>query len=135
MTTRNPHAVPRDPLKLAIGEGASGTGVRPWWLQRLTALALVPLSLWFLFFLGSALGGTYLEVRAAIGAPLPTLLLITFVVCLFWHGVLGLDVIIDDYVHSSALNFALRIATRFSASLIVLASVLAVLAIWLRIQD
>lgn len=131
MSAQLEHAVRPNPVKTAIGAGASGTGFHHWWLQRLTAVALVPLSLWFLFFIVDLGSANYAQVLAAVGEPINALLLIVLVICAFWHGVLGLDVIVQDYVHTPALDLGLRIATRFGAVIAVLASVMAVLTIWL----
>ena len=90
----------RTPLKVARGNGASGTGVHHWWIQRVTAIALIPLSIWFLFLVGGLLHATYPEVLASIAQPVHAIFLIVLSVCLFWHGALGLQVIIEDYVHS-----------------------------------
>lgn len=121
----------RDPLKVARGLGSSKTGVRHWWLQRVTAVALVPLSIWFLFLMADVIRADYPMVMAAIGQPVHAIFLIVFVVCLFWHGALGLQVIIEDYVHTRWLETALQIALRFGALLGALACVMAVLAVWL----
>ncbi len=122
----------RTPLKVARGAGSSKTGVRHWWVQRVTAIALVPLSIWFLFVLGAVLHATdYASVVATIGQPANALFLIFFSVCIFWHGALGLQVIIEDYVHTRWLEVTLQIALRFGACLGVLACVMAVLAVWL----
>jgi succinate dehydrogenase / fumarate reductase membrane anchor subunit len=121
----------RDPLKVARGLGASGSGVRAWWLQRVTAVALVPLSIWFLFLMGGTLHADYPVVLATIAQPVHAISLIVFVVCLFWHGALGLQVIIEDYVHTRWLETTLQIALRFGALLGALAAVMAVLAVWL----
>jgi len=122
----------RAPLKVARGMGSSKGGVHHWWLQRLTAVALVPLSIWFLFLLSGLINADYPAVSENIAQPLHTFLLIVFVVCLFWHGALGLDVVIGDYVHTRWLEVALQISLRFGAFLCTLASVMAILAIWLR---
>ncbi|HET9818594.1 MAG TPA: succinate dehydrogenase, hydrophobic membrane anchor protein [Rhodanobacteraceae bacterium] len=122
----------RTPLKVARGLGSSRTGVRPWWLQRVTAVALVPLSIWFLFLLGGMLhDASYPDVVATIAQPVHAIFLIVFAVCLFWHGALGLQVIIEDYVHTRWLEMTLQIALRFGALLGALACVMAVLAVWL----
>ena len=120
----------RTPLKVARRLGASGSGVHHWWLQRVTAIALVPLSIWFLFFLGAMVHASYPMVLAAIAQPVRAMLLIVLSVGLFWHGALGLQVIIEDYVHTRWLEVTLQIALRFGAWLGALACVLAVLAIW-----
>lgn len=121
----------RDPLKVARGLGASRSGVRPWWLQRVTAVALVPLSIWFLFLMGGVLHADYPTVLATIAQPVHAIFLIVFVVCLFWHGALGLQVIIEDYVHTHWIAMTLQIALRFGAMLAALAGVMAILAGWL----
>ena len=121
----------RDPLKVARRLGSSKSGVHHWWLQRVTAVALVPLSIWFLFLMGGALRVDYPTVLAVIAQPVHAIFLIVFVVCLFWHGALGLQVIIEDYVHTRWLETTLQIALRFGALLGALAGVMAVLAVWL----
>lgn len=121
----------RTPLKVARGQGASGTGVHHWWLQRVTAVALIPLSIWFLFLLAGLVGGGYTSVLSAIGQPVHAVLLIVLSVTAFWHGQLGLQVIIEDYVHTRWLEVTLQIALRFGAVLGALACVMAVLSVWL----
>ena len=122
----------RTPLKVAHRLGSSRSGVHHWWLQRLTAIALVPLSIWFLYFAGGLVHAGYPMVLAAIGQPVPAILLIVLSVSLFWHGALGLQVIIEDYVHTRWLELTLQIALRFGAVFAALACVLAVLSIWLN---
>ena len=121
----------RTPLKVARGLGSSKTGVHHWWLQRVTAVALIPLSIWFLFLLGGMVQADYGAVMATIGKPVHAIFLIMFVTCLFWHGALGLQVIIEDYVHTRWLAVTLQIALRFGALLGALACVMAVFAVWL----
>ena len=121
----------RTPLKIARRWGSSKSGVHHWWLQRVTAIALVPLSIWLLFFMGDLVHAGYPTVLAAIAQPVHAILLIVLSVCLFWHGALGLQVVIEDYVHSRWVEVTLQIALRFGAILGALACVLAVLAIWL----
>lgn len=121
----------RNPLKVALGLGSSHGGVHHWWLQRVTAVALIPLTIWFLFFIGGLVDASYPAVVAAIAQPVHALLLIVLSVTLFWHGVLGLQVVIEDYVHTRWLEVTLQLALRFGAILGALACVLAVLAVWL----
>ncbi len=121
----------RDPLKVALGRGSSHSGVHHWWLQRVTAVALIPLSIWFLFFIGGLADSGYHAVLVSMGQPVHALLLIVLSGALYWHGMLGLQVIIGDYVHTRWLEVTLQIALRFGAILGALACVLAVLAVWL----
>ncbi|HEX7325100.1 MAG TPA: succinate dehydrogenase, hydrophobic membrane anchor protein [Rhodanobacteraceae bacterium] len=122
----------RTPLKVARGMGSSKTGVHHWWLQRITAVALVPLTIWFLFYIGGLMGADYAAVVASVAQPVHAIFLIVLAVCMFWHGGLGLQVIIEDYVHTRWLELTLQIALRFGALLGALACVLAVLSVWLR---
>ena len=120
----------RTPLKIARGLGSSKSGVHHWWLQRVSAIALIPLSIWLLFLMGDLMHASYPAVLATIGQPVHAILLIVLSVCLFWHGALGLQVIIEDYVHTRWLEVTLQIALRFGAVVGALACVLAVLAIF-----
>ncbi|MBV6273247.1 succinate dehydrogenase, hydrophobic membrane anchor protein [Alcaligenaceae bacterium CGII-47] len=124
----------RTPLKVARRLGSSKSGVHHWWLQRVTAIALIPLSIWVLFFMGTLIHASYPMVLAAIAQPVHATLLIVLSLSLFWHGALGLQVIIEDYVHTRWLELTLQIALRFGALLAALACVLAVLAIWLGVD-
>ena len=122
----------RTPLKIARALGSSKSGVHHWWLQRVTAIALIPLSIWFLFLMGDLVQASYPTVLAVIAQPVHAGLLIALGVCLFWHGALGLQVVIEDYVHTRWLEITLQIALRFGAIVGALACVLAILAIWLH---
>lgn len=122
----------RTPLKIARGLGSSRSGVHHWWLQRVTAVALIPLSIWFLFLLGDLVHARYPIVLGTLAQPTNAIALIVLSACLFWHGALGLQVVIEDYVHTRWLEITLQIALRFGAIVGALACVLAVVAIWLR---
>ncbi|TAM10636.1 MAG: succinate dehydrogenase, hydrophobic membrane anchor protein [Nevskiaceae bacterium] len=119
------------PLKTALGAGASHTGVHYWWLQRLTAIALIPLSLWFLFFASALVGIDYAGVLALIANPIHALLLICLTICLYWHGAIGLQVITEDYIHSRPLEMMLKVGIRLGAAVGCLACVMAILSVWL----
>ncbi|MGH8090317.1 MAG: succinate dehydrogenase, hydrophobic membrane anchor protein [Rudaea sp.] len=116
----------RTPLKNVRGLGSAQSGVRHWWLQRLTAVALVPLSLWFLWLCAGLVRADYATVRAAIAQPVHAVLLVALVVSLFWHGALGLQVVIEDYIHTRWQEFALQIAVRFGAFLVAVACLFAI---------
>lgn len=111
------HDALRTPLKNARGLGSAQSGVRHWWLQRITAVALVPLSLWLLWLCAGLAHADYATVRTMIGQPVHAVLLAVLVVSLFWHGALGLQVIIEDYVHTRWREVALQVAVRFGAFL------------------
>lgn len=119
----------RDPLKTARGLGSSHSGVSHWWTQRVTAAALVLLGVWFVVTVLCLLHADYTTARAAVARPWNAVLLIAFMLTMFWHAVLGLQVVIEDYVHTHWKAVALLVAIKFLAVLGALASVLAVLRI------
>jgi succinate dehydrogenase / fumarate reductase membrane anchor subunit len=119
----------RDPLKIARGLGSSQSGVSHWWAQRLTAAALALLGVWFVITVLCLLHADYATARAAVAKPWNALLLIAFVLSMFWHAVLGLQVVVEDYVHTRWKEVVLLVAIKFLAVLGALASVLAVLRI------
>ncbi|TAL93718.1 MAG: succinate dehydrogenase, hydrophobic membrane anchor protein [Rhodanobacter sp.] len=119
----------RDPMKIARGLGSAQSGVDHWWVQRLTAAALVLLGIWFVVIVLRLLHADYATARAAVAQPWNALLLIAFVLTMFWHAVLGLQVVIEDYVHTRWKEVVLLVAIKFLAVLGALAGVLAVLRI------
>lgn len=119
----------RHPLKVARGLGSSQSGVGHWWLQRVTAAALVPLAIWFVILVLDLLHADYLTARATVARPWNALLLIAFVLTAFRHAVLGLQVVVEDYVHTRWKEVGLLLSIKFLAALGALACVLAVLRI------
>jgi len=108
----------RTPLGAVRGQGSARSGTRHFWRQRLTAIANVPLTIGFVLLVVANLGGDYEAVRGALSSPLAALVLLAFVLSGVYHMRLGLQVIIEDYVHGEGLKFACLIAnTLFSAAL------------------
>jgi succinate dehydrogenase / fumarate reductase, membrane anchor subunit len=119
----------RTPLARARGLGSAKSGVHHWWAQRLTAIALIPLVVWFAISLVMMSGADYDVVRAWIGAPVVMVLLILTITIGLHHGQLGLQVVIEDYVHSDGWKLALIVSVRFIAVFFGLAAVVAILRI------
>jgi succinate dehydrogenase / fumarate reductase membrane anchor subunit len=119
----------RTPLARARGLGSARAGVHHWWAQRLTAIALIPLVVWFAISLVMMSGADYGSVRAWIGSPVVMVLLILTIAIGLHHGQLGLQVVIEDYVHGDGSKLALIVAVRFVAVLFGLAAIVAVLRI------
>ena len=119
----------RTPLARARGLGSAKAGVHHWWAQRLTAIALIPLVVWFAISLVMMSGADYGAVRAWIGSPAVMVLLILTIAIGLHHGQLGLQVVIEDYVHGDGSKLALIVAVRFIAVLFGLAAIVAVLRI------
>lgn len=119
----------RTPLKIARGLGSAKEGTHHFLVQRLTAIALVFLACWFLYFVIGLMQADYLTATDAVAKPWNAMLLIAFLVAMFWHAQLGMQVIIEDYVHSHGLALTAQIAVRFVCILGALASVFAVVRI------
>ena len=115
----------RNPLAKARGLGSAKDGVGHWSAQRLSAIALALLAPFFVWTVLSV-GGDAAAARAAIGSPFTATLLIAFVVALFWHAQLGLQVVIEDYVHHRGLEIGLQVAVRFACVLGAIAAVLSI---------
>lgn len=122
----------RTPLKTVIGLGSARHGVQHFVVQRLTAVALLLLAFWFLYVVLTLVHSDYATARALIAQPLNATLMLIFVVAVFWHSQLGLQVVVEDYVHVHGLEFALQVLIKFLCFLGATVSVLAVLRIALQ---
>ena len=91
----------RSPFGRATGLGSAKEGFEHWWWERVTAIALIPLMLWFVASIVAHSGGDYAEFVAWLKMPLATCMMILLLIALFYHTALGLQVIIEDYVHSA----------------------------------
>jgi succinate dehydrogenase / fumarate reductase membrane anchor subunit len=119
----------RSPLNRARGLGSAKSGVHHFWVQRLTALALIPLVIWFAVSLVMLSGADYGMARAWIGSPVVMVLLILTIVIGLHHGQLGIQVVIEDYVHNDGLKLALIVGVKFIAVLFGLAATVAIMRI------
>lgn len=116
------------PLGRTFGLGRPTTGVTHWWLERVTAVALLPLTVWFVASVMAHVNGDYASVIGWLRTPLAASLMSLLLVAVFWHASLGLQVVVDDYVHS-ALKAPLLIAVRLGCFALAGAGILAVLRI------
>ncbi len=119
----------RSPLGRVRGLGSAREGVGHWWAQRMTSLALVPLALWFVAALVTLTGADHATAREWIAAPVPASLLVLLIVAAFYHGALGLQVIVEDYVHHEGAKVAALIAVNGLSLVLGLTGVLAVLTV------
>jgi succinate dehydrogenase / fumarate reductase membrane anchor subunit len=117
------------PLARARGLGTAKKGVQHWWWQRLTAVALVPLCLWFIGTIVTMQASDYSTVINWIQSPLVSGLLVFLIAALFYHTQLGLQVVIEDYVHSEWVKITALIVAQFLMVLLALTAVIAVLKI------
>lgn len=121
----------RSPLGRALGLGSAKDGVEQWWLERVTAIALMPLTLWFVVSIVVHMNSDYAAAIAWLQTPLAATLMVLLLTALFWHTALGLQVVIEDYIHSG-LKLPLVIAMRFGCFVLAVAGILAVLRISFR---
>jgi succinate dehydrogenase / fumarate reductase membrane anchor subunit len=101
------------PLHKVQGLGASHSGTGHFWRQRITALALVPLGLWFTFAVLGMVGTNEVVVLSFLAHPWNALLMAAFAVIMLYHMSLGLQVVVDDYVHSTGMKIFCILMIRF----------------------
>ena len=118
----------RSPLGRAVGLGSAKEGVEHWWLQRITAVALVPLGLWFVIAIIRLVGADADNVRDWVGNPLPAILLVLLLIATFYHAALGLQVVIEDYVHAELAKLGLLIVVRLACFALAVAGIFAVVS-------
>ncbi|HLI10451.1 MAG TPA: succinate dehydrogenase, hydrophobic membrane anchor protein [Alphaproteobacteria bacterium] len=117
----------RTPLGRVRGLGSAKEGVQHWWMQRLTALALVPLSLWFIFTMVAHAGYDHGQIVGWLGHPSNAVLLILLLAATFHHAQLGLQVVIEDYVHGEGAKLAGIIIVKFLAVLLATGAIVGIL--------
>lgn len=118
----------RSPLARAAWLGSAKEGVEQWWKERVTAIALVPLTLWFVVSILAHGGNDYSVLVAWLKTPFATLMIVLLLIALFYHTALGLQVVIEDYVHS-AVKIPALVAMRLGCLVCAVAGILAVLQI------
>jgi len=117
------------PLKRARGLGSAQSGAHHWIVQRITAVALIPLSLWVIWLVLAILHADYAQARALVHEPVNAVLLIAFVLAVFWHAQLGLQVVIEDYVHTAWAEITAQLGVKFFCVLGAVACVFAIVRI------
>jgi succinate dehydrogenase / fumarate reductase membrane anchor subunit len=100
----------RTPLGRVRGLGSAKDGTQHWWLQRLTAIALIPLTVWFVIVLTTHLGMSRAELARWMRSPSTSVPLALFLIAGFWHLKLGLQVVIEDYIHHEGWKIGLMVA-------------------------
>ncbi|HEY1874486.1 MAG TPA: succinate dehydrogenase, hydrophobic membrane anchor protein [Steroidobacteraceae bacterium] len=119
----------RSPLGRVLGTGAAHDGVRHWWLQRLTSIALVPLTVWFVVSLLALPSLGYSTLVAWMSQSSTALLLILLVLTAAWHSQLGVRVVVDDYVHGAGARTLTLVVIAFAHVLLAAAGVFAILRV------
>jgi succinate dehydrogenase / fumarate reductase membrane anchor subunit len=119
----------RSALGRVRGYGAAKEGVEHWWTQRLTSVALIPLTCWFAVSLLALPQLNYHTVASWMSSGLNALWLMLFVLTASWHSQLGVRVVLEDYVHEEALKTLALAASTFAHVVIASAATLAVLRV------
>lgn len=122
----------RTPLARARGRGSAKNGVGHWWAQRVSAVALVPLTLWFVVSVASRAGAGHEAVVAWLSSPVAAVVTILYLVTLFYHSQLGLQVVVEDYVHSEWRKLSILVLLRFAHVALAAAAIFAVL--WMALK-
>jgi len=118
----------RSPLGRVLGTGSAKEGVHHWWVQRLTSIALVPLTIWFVVSLLSLPSFEHVTVITWMAQSWTALLLVLFILVATWHSQLGVRVVVEDYVHGGAKTLTFVLIT-FIHAFVAAAGVFAVLKV------
>ena len=117
------------PLNRVLGLGTAKGAAEHWWLQRVTAIALLPPGLWLAYALLTLPGFDYASVTAWVQQPVTSILLILLVVAISYHSALGVQVVIEDYVPGNGMKAATLVASTLAHVALGVAAVFAVLKI------
>ncbi len=116
----------RNPLANAHNHGAAGDGVSHWWAQRFSAILLTGLTVWLVFALTRLIGADHAAAVDWLSSPFNAAMAILFVVTSIYHGKLGLQVVIEDYVHHRLAEVTLQVLVKIAS---IVGGLLAVIAI------
>jgi succinate dehydrogenase / fumarate reductase membrane anchor subunit len=117
----------RSPLGQVLGLGTAKDGTSHWWGQRVSGAAMAVLGLWFAWSLATMSGFSHAKAVAFIGHPVNALLLLLLSVTMAYHSYLGIQVVIEDYVHGHGLKIASLVLSRFAHVVLAVAAIFAIL--------
>jgi succinate dehydrogenase / fumarate reductase membrane anchor subunit len=117
----------KTPLGRVLGLGSAKSGTEHWWVQRVTAVAGIPLVVFLIGFVLTHIGASRAELLASLANPLVAILLALTVVNLLWHMKLGLQVVIEDYIHTPRNKFAALLLNTFFTAVMGVAALYAIL--------
>jgi succinate dehydrogenase / fumarate reductase membrane anchor subunit len=119
----------RSPLGRVLGLGSARDGTAHWWAQRVSAVALIPLTLWFIFSLLTLPALDYATVRAWLSFPMSSFLAVLLVAVSTYHSYLGTHEVIEDYVHSAGTKVLSLLLLRFAHVLVGGAGIFAIMRV------
>ena len=117
----------RTPLARVRGLGSAKDGTHHWWMQRITAVALVPMSIWFVVSMIKLTGADHAAVSAWLATPVTAVLMLLFIIATFHHLQLGMQVVIEDYVHGEGTKIFCLMLNTFFSILVGLACIFAII--------
>ena len=118
-----------NPLARVRGLGSAKEGTHHFWWQRVTAIALVPLTIWIMLALIGAVGADYESAHAFVSSPLVSVLMIALIIVMFHHAQLGMQIVIEDYLHVEWMKLTALLLVKFLCIVLGLLSALAVVRI------
>ena len=121
----------RSPLSRVLGSGSAKEGTEHWWQQRVTAVALLILGLWFAIAIAGLDSFDRVAVAAWAASPFNAIMLLLLAVTLAWHSLLGLQVVVEDYVHGPALKVFSIVLNKFVHVFLAIAAAFAILKVFL----
>jgi succinate dehydrogenase / fumarate reductase membrane anchor subunit len=116
----------RTPLAKVRGLGSAKNGTTHWWMQRISAVALIPLSFWLITFLDLSLNAPYQQTVEWLVAPVNTICIMAWIIAAFYHAALGLQVVIEDYIAAEGIKIVAVWTVNLSFLLLALAALIAV---------
>lgn len=119
----------RSPLGRARGLGSAKEGTHHFWVQRVTAVALIPLVLWFVYSIAQLPSGGYEVVRWWVHAPSVAVALVLFIACALYHSMLGVQVVIEDYIAADGTKIVALLLSKFVHAIAAVTGIFAVLKI------
>ena len=119
----------RTDLGRVRGLGTAKEGVHHWWMQRLTAIALIPLTLWFITSIATLNNASYTETVNWLSIPLVSIFMILLVSATLYHALLGVQVVVEDYIHEEGFKFLLLIGLKFIFLVLGVAAIFSLLKI------
>nr|WP_321395255.1 succinate dehydrogenase, hydrophobic membrane anchor protein [Emcibacter sp.] len=119
----------RTPLGKVRGLGSAKNGTHHWWMQKVTAVALIPLTVWFMASMVQMTQAGFEVAVTWLSSPIPAILMILFVTTGLYHLKLGLQVIVEDYVHGEGLKTIIQMLITFGCILLAVAAVFSILKV------
>jgi succinate dehydrogenase / fumarate reductase membrane anchor subunit len=119
------------PLAKAKGLGSAKSGTHHWWMQRVTAVALIPLSFWLVNFLNLSFTATFSHIVVWLASPINSIAMIIWILMVFYHSALGLQVVIEDYVAATGAKIVMIWVVNLTMLLLAVAALLGVFRITL----